>query len=69
MRTVAVVCCEFHGKSYNRFLNAKSVDRGLAAQNRIDECDPLLVRALCARGVAGVAIGRREQNQQIDIVL
>lgn len=35
MRTLAVLSCEFHGKDYNRFLNAKSTERGAAYQNRI----------------------------------
>lgn len=35
MRTVAVNACEFHGKDYNRFLHAKSQERGLPAYNRI----------------------------------
>ena len=35
MRTVAVVTCEFHGKNYNRFVNAKSTERTAANHTRI----------------------------------
>lgn len=35
MRTVAVVTCEFHGKDYNRFLQAKSIERGAANHTKI----------------------------------
>lgn len=46
MRIVAVTVCEFHGKNYNRFLNAKSTDRGLANFNRIYHSYRIICEAL-----------------------
>src|SRR4051794_39368988 len=46
MRSIAVVACEFHGKNYNRFLNAKSVERNIATQNRIESAYRVVHEAL-----------------------